>query len=301
VAYPSDPDEGLRPVDAPGPVGPVSDTTTGTSAYPTGTTGGSSGGVQDRAAEVGRTTAAAASDVKETAKDQATQVAGEAKQRAADLAGQLRNELSTQSSQQAQRAASGLRSLAGELRGMADRSEQDGPATNLVRQLSDRAHRFAEYLERNGPEGVLDELRNFGRRRPGVFLGAAAAASVAAGRLTRGITAGSGGGGGSTPSGGTWSAATTGTSRPFVSSTPDTTYGTESYRTGSYGTESYGTESYGTATGEPLSGVQSGEGLRGEGYEEPLSEEYQPPLAGTPPLNPGATSGGPRGARLEEG
>lgn len=48
---------------------------------------------------------------------------------------------------------------------------------------------FADRLQNREPAELLDEVRSFARRKPGLFLLGAAAAGVLAGRLTRGIQA----------------------------------------------------------------------------------------------------------------
>jgi hypothetical protein len=46
---------------------------------------------------------------------------------------------------------------------------------------------MADYLDRNGPEGVLREVQDFARRRPGAFLATALAAGFVVGRLGKGV------------------------------------------------------------------------------------------------------------------
>jgi hypothetical protein len=142
---------------------------------------------RDEAAEVGRTTAEAGRHVAETARDQAGQVAGEAKRQARDLMGEARGQVTEQARNGQQKATEGLRALADELRQMADRTDQSGPASELARQAADKAADFAEWLNRREPGDLIEEVRGFARRRPGVFLLGAAFAGVVAGRLTRGV------------------------------------------------------------------------------------------------------------------
>lgn len=68
----------------------------------------------------------------------------------------------------------------------ADR-EGSGLAGQLVRTAGDRAGSVADWLEQREPGDILDEVKQFARRRPGVFIAAAAIAGVAAGRLTKGL------------------------------------------------------------------------------------------------------------------
>ena len=59
------------------------------------------------------------------------------------------------------------------------------PAGQIVRRLGEGGRRAADYLEDRGPEGLLDDVQEFARRKPGTFLLIAAAAGFAIGRLGR--------------------------------------------------------------------------------------------------------------------
>lgn len=129
-----------------------------------------------------------AQQVASTATDQAKQVAGEAKGHAKDLYAQARSEFADQASSQQGRAASGLRSLAGELDSMASH-QGSGVATDLAQQAATKANQVAGWLESREPGDVIDELSSFARRRPGAFLLGAAVLGLVGGRLTRGLAA----------------------------------------------------------------------------------------------------------------
>src|SRR4051812_49743688 len=89
---------------------------------------------KDEAKNVGQTAAQAGSQVASTATDQAKEVAQETQRQAKDLLDQGRSQLREQTISQQQRAASGLSSLAQELRGLADGTSQGapGPARDLL-------------------------------------------------------------------------------------------------------------------------------------------------------------------------
>lgn len=143
-------------------------------------------GVAEKAGE-------AAGQVASTTKDQVGEVAGEARRQARDLASEARTQVREQASSQQHRAADRLHSVGDELAAMAEKGGQSGLATELAREASARMHDWAIWLERREPADLLDEVREFARRRPGLFLLGAAVAGVAAGRLTRGaVAAGSG-------------------------------------------------------------------------------------------------------------
>jgi hypothetical protein len=90
---------------------------------------------------------------------------------------------------QQQQAAGRLHVLAGELSAMAANGGQNGTAAELARQASGRLHGAASWLEQREPGDLVEEVRAFARRRPGVFVAAAVIAGIAAGRLTRGAVA----------------------------------------------------------------------------------------------------------------
>ncbi|SOC46525.1 hypothetical protein SAMN05660748_0295 [Blastococcus aggregatus] len=160
-----------------------------------GSTGQSSTSTKDVAAEearnVGQTAAQAGSQVASTATDQAREVAHETQRQAQDLLKQGQSQLKDQAVAQQQKAASGLTSLAGELRSLADGTSQGapGPARDLLQQASGYLEGFADKLQNREPAQLLDEVRSLARRRPGMFLLGAAAAGIVAGRLTSGVRA----------------------------------------------------------------------------------------------------------------
>jgi hypothetical protein len=145
----------------------------------------------DEARNVKETATQASSQVASTAADQAKQVAHETQRQAKDLLDQGRAQLKDQTRTQQQKAAQGLSSLAQEIRGLADgtSSGAPGPARDLLQQASGIVEGFADRLQNRQPAELLDEVRNFARRKPGLFLLGAAAAGVLAGRLTRGVQA----------------------------------------------------------------------------------------------------------------
>ena len=142
---------------------------------------------RDEAAGVGQHAREAGGQVAQTAADQAREVAAETGRQARDLLGEAQGQAQSQASAQQQRAAQQLHSFADEVGQMASNSEQSGVATEFARQAADRMHGAASWLEQREPADLLNEVRNFARRRPGAFLIGAAVAGLAAGRLTRGL------------------------------------------------------------------------------------------------------------------
>ncbi len=151
----------------------------------------------DKAAQVASSAKDSAKDVASTAKGQAAgtaevageelrTVAAEAADQAKDLLAELRSQVSEQAGTAQQRLTEMLRAFTDELQQMTDRSEQSGPATQLVRQVAEKAEALHDQLDRNDAAQLLGQGRGVARRRPGAFLLGALAAGVVAGRLTRG-------------------------------------------------------------------------------------------------------------------
>ncbi len=142
---------------------------------------------RDEAGGVGQHAREAGGQVAQTATDQARQVAAETGRQARDLLGEAQGQARDQAVVQQQRAAQQLHTVAEELDQMASNGGQSGVATEFARQAAGRVHGAASWLEEREPADLLDEVRHFARRRPGVFLIGAAVAGLAAGRLTRGL------------------------------------------------------------------------------------------------------------------
>lgn len=161
-------------------------------------------GVQDRAREAAGTTAekgqevadrakAEASQVTDAAKDQAREVKDEVATQARGLVDQAKNELREQGEQQADQVAQAIRRVCDQTEALASgRVEEAGAVADYVRRAGDQVCRVADHIDRRGVDGVMSDVQNFARRRPGVFLLSCAAAGFAAGRLIRGGAASSG-------------------------------------------------------------------------------------------------------------
>jgi hypothetical protein len=145
----------------------------------------------NEAKNVGETAVQAGSQVAATATDQAKEVVQETQRQAKDLLEQGRTQVKDQVVSQQQKAGQSLSSLAQELRALADGSSQGapGPARDLLQQASSTVENFASMLQNREPAQLLDDVRSFARRKPGLFLLGAAAAGVLAGRLTSGVKA----------------------------------------------------------------------------------------------------------------
>jgi hypothetical protein len=154
----------------------------------------SDAGVRDQARNLGSEAAQAGGNVAQTAKQEGREVVQEAGRQARNLYGEARTQLTSRASDQQRRAAGGLRSLADEMRSMADQGGQSGPVAEVARQAADRVHSVAGWFESREPGDLIAEVRNYARRNPGTFLVGAALLGVVAGRLTRNVVAASGDG-----------------------------------------------------------------------------------------------------------
>jgi len=142
--------------------------------------------------EAAKQTAGTAADegkrVAGVAQGEAKNVAAEAKYQARGLFDDAKGQLDEQSRTQRDRITGTLRTLTDDLEDMAAKGH-DGLAADLARQVADRARTFTSKIDGREPSELLDEVRDFARRKPGTFLLGALAAGVVAGRLTRGAKA----------------------------------------------------------------------------------------------------------------
>ncbi|MDQ1124810.1 hypothetical protein [Microbacterium trichothecenolyticum] len=142
------------------------------------------------ASAVTQTAGGAAREVVETSAHEAAAVASETKARFGDLVSQTGRELSDQAAGQQKRLAAGLGSVGDDLSRMADADENGGIAGDLVRRAAGHVSTVGSWLGDRDPQQLLHEVSSFARRRPGVFIAAAAIAGVVVGRLSRAIAAG---------------------------------------------------------------------------------------------------------------
>lgn len=145
--------------------------------------------VQEKAGESVSLVGDKAAEVGVTAKEQAANVVGEATAQARDLVGELRTQLTSQAETQTQRLAENLRRFSQELRELGEHGKPDSTMADMARQLADGGHQVASHVEKRGPDGLVSDLQNFARRRPGVFLAGAALAGFVVARAGKGVSA----------------------------------------------------------------------------------------------------------------
>jgi F0F1-type ATP synthase membrane subunit b/b' len=241
-------------------------------ATPVSTTPSTTDVAKDQAGNVASTAAQAGSQVASTAADQAKQVTQETKRQAQDLVQQGRQQLQQQARTGQQKAGQGLNDIAQQLRAMVQGGETPtGPAADLVSQAGDKVEQLASWVSEREPGDLVVELRNFARRRPGVFLLGAAVAGVVAGRLTTGVVAAHKDEHGSGTTG------TTGTYvQPAVAPVP--TYAEEGYAGTNY------------ATDTPTTGYAAG--TTGYATTGTTGSVPPPPYGTVPPAGTTGTTGG---------
>jgi hypothetical protein len=205
---------------------------------------------KDQAGNVASTAAQAGSQVASTAADQAKQVTHETKRQAQDLIEQGRTQLQDQARNGQQRAGEGLAGIAQQLRTMVEGGGETPsvPAADLVRQAGDKLEELAGWVQDREPGDLVNEVRNFARRKPGVFLLGAAVAGVLAGRLTTGVVAShkdsspSGTGGQQlTGTGSPYSGESYTTDTDYIADTPAAGYSSTGYEAGTTGYATTGT------------------------------------------------------------
>jgi hypothetical protein len=143
-------------------------------------------GAQQAAGRSAEAASRAAGNVAGTAADQARQVTGEVSAQARNVASDVRQKVSDQARTQNDRLVDGIRRMADELDQM--RAERrDSPAASVVSRIADGGRQVADYLADRGPDGVVNEVQDFARRRPGAFLATALVAGFVVGRLGKGV------------------------------------------------------------------------------------------------------------------
>jgi hypothetical protein len=142
--------------------------------------------VKQAAGQSAQAAGQAAGEVKDTAKEQVQRVGAEAKTQVRNVASEVRGKVSDQARSQNDKLVGGIRQMADHLDEMrGDRDES--PATQVVSRVAESGRQLAGYLETKGPEGVLREVEDFARRRPGAFLASALVAGFVVARLGKGV------------------------------------------------------------------------------------------------------------------
>jgi len=138
------------------------------------------------AVELASTATEGAREVAGEMSSQAKAVMGEARQQFDGFVTQARGELREQAQQRNDRLATQLRTFSEQLTALAEgRPEGAGTLSGYVYDAEDHVRRLAARLEQRGPNGVMDDVTHFARRKPGVFLAGALGAGFLVGRAIR--------------------------------------------------------------------------------------------------------------------
>lgn len=130
----------------------------------------------------------AASNVGDTAAERGREMKGQARRHATNIMSEARGKLRGHADEETQRAGSALSTAGDQLQALADgRVDDAGILGDYVEQVADYVNRWADTIQDRGLDGLLDDVREFGRRRPGMFLLSAAVAGVAVGRFGRNV------------------------------------------------------------------------------------------------------------------
>lgn len=188
-----DPIEPLEPIGHLEPIGPgdsgsgESQPGYGNPQVDTGEEAGSGKGqaAKDEARGLAQDGKDSAMHVADTAKREAGEVVEEAKERASNLFDELGTDIRDQAATQQEKISGNLREISDELRSMLDSSDASGTAATLVEQASRHSGNAADWLGGKEPGDLVNEVKDFARRRPGAFLGLALGAGLLVGRITR--------------------------------------------------------------------------------------------------------------------
>ncbi|UDY23423.1 hypothetical protein [Nocardioides sp. Kera G14] len=143
----------------------------------------------ERAQEAASTASDEGRHLTGVAQEEAANVASEAANQARHVMDEAVTQLNAQTNEQKDRLADTLRSVGDDLGSMASQASP-GLAADLSRQASDYARTISNHLQSREPGELLDDVRQFARKRPGTFLFGALAAGVVVGRLVRGTADG---------------------------------------------------------------------------------------------------------------
>ena len=138
------------------------------------------------ASGVAHSAADAVKDVAHETAAQTSAVTNTAKEQFGTFVDRAKDELRTQADDKGQQAASKLRTMSDQLSTLLEgRPEEAGEIRGFVSDAQQRLRSYAETLQQRGPQGLVDDITQFARRRPGMFLALAGVGGFAVGRLVR--------------------------------------------------------------------------------------------------------------------
>ena len=128
----------------------------------------------------------ATKDVLGEASEQTHAVVHEARAQAHQVLADTQSEIQQQADARSRQAAEHLRSMSGSIVALLDGRPADAQQVRgYLEHAKSKMDDVANRIETRGPQGVIDDLSQFARRRPGTFLLVAGVAGFAVGRLAR--------------------------------------------------------------------------------------------------------------------
>jgi hypothetical protein len=127
----------------------------------------------------------------EQAKQQSQQLlAHQARQQASNLASRTTEQAKSQLANQKHNASQRMAPIQSALRESAQqlRNQGQGQVGDYAERAADQVERFSTYLRQTEVDEIMEEVRGFARRRPGLFLGSAAAIGFFATRFLKSST-----------------------------------------------------------------------------------------------------------------
>jgi gas vesicle protein len=130
----------------------------------------------------------AASDIATTAGERTRDIREQAASHVRGIAAEARRQLRDRIEQETEHAGSALSRAGSQLQALTEgRTDETGVFGEYAEQAAQTVNRWADSIQDRGLDGLLDDLRSVGRRRPGAFLLGAMAAGMIAGRFGRNL------------------------------------------------------------------------------------------------------------------
>lgn len=124
--------------------------------------------------------------VADEAPAQAARVVDDAKAQLSGAAQRSLADVRTHAEDRTSQAARGLRDLSAHVDALVTgRPDEAGNVTGIAQAVGQHAAEFADRLDADGLQGVVDDVSRFGRRHPWAFLGLSVGAGFLVGRLVR--------------------------------------------------------------------------------------------------------------------
>ncbi len=155
------------------------------------------GAAAEESRQVASQAASQGMEVVEAARQDARELAGSAKEQVSEISQEVvdqgrglleetRAQVEDQANTQVEQLAQTLRRFGAETQALAEgRSSEAGDLPGYLENVSGRLEGWADDLEARGVDGLVEDLKSFARRRPGVFLLGATAVGFGVGRLIR--------------------------------------------------------------------------------------------------------------------